>query len=283
MMMDLRRLLESQNFESEAEVNAFMNSMIGKQIPSRPKHELSHKEQAQDLVFAAYELPPAEAKRTIEKALQLDNQCIEAYEFLASLEDIVEIALPFYEKAIAIGREVFGGDYLDEHKGSFWGFIETRPFMRCMQHYADCLHLMGRVKESVAIFEEMIELNPRDNQGVRDQLMLYLIQLDEREKFKKYSKKFKDDTMTFALFNRALFAFKTEGATNKANKQLQKALKRNTFVATKLLSKKPITDLVTQFSLGSNDEAVYFAYFAKPIWQQTDGAIAWLKNVASAS
>lgn len=55
--------------------------------------------------------------------------------------------------------------------------------MRCMQHVADCL---------------------------------YLIQLDEREKFKTYAKMFKDDTFAIALFNRAPFAFKTEGQTDGA-------------------------------------------------------------------
>lgn len=277
-MTDLRRLIESQNFNSEADMRTFMDSMIGQQIPSRPKKALSPQEQAQDLVFAAYDLPPAKAKRNIEKALQLDSNCIEAYEFLGSLEAFAEIAITFYEKGIAIGRRVFGGSYLEEHKGAFWGFHETRPFMRCMQHYADCLYTMGKVNECVAIFEEMIDLNPSDNQGVRDQLLLYLIQLDEREKFKRYAKMFKDDDMAFALFNRALFDFKTEGETDKANKQLQKACKRNPFVASKLLAKKPATELPDHFSIGSEDEADYYAYFAKPIWQQTDGATAWLKK-----
>lgn len=131
--------------------------------------------------------------------MKLDPDYIEAYEFLGSMERTAELAGIFYEKGISIGRRIFGGKYLEEHKGMFWDFHETRPFMRCLQHYSDCLYTMGKIKECVAILEDMIKLNPNDNQGVRDQLLLYLIQLDESKKFLKYSKMFKEDSMAFPL------------------------------------------------------------------------------------
>lgn len=283
LITDLHRLLETQDFKSEADLKKFMDGMIGKQIPSFPKEALSFQEQAQDLVFEAYELPPVKAKQNIEKALQFDSNCIEAYEFLGSMEDSPEIASAFYEKGIAIGRKIFGGKYLDKHKGAFWGFHETRPFMRCLQHYADCLYTTGKVKECVLVLEEMIELNPNDNQGVRDQLLLYLIELDERKKFAKYAKMFKEDSMAFALFNRALFAFKTEGETENSNKQLQKALKQNKFVAAKLLLKKRTNQLSDHYGIGDKNEADYYTYFAKHIWHDTNGAITWLKSHSTKS
>lgn len=281
MMIDLQRLLETQDFKSEADLQKFLNSIAGQKIPSFPKEALNFQEQAQDLVYEAYELSPAKAKRNIKKALYLNSNCIEAYEFLGSMEDTAQIASAFYEKGIAIGRQIFGGKYLEEHKGAFWGFHETRPFMRCMQHYSDCLYAMGKVKECVAVLEEMIELNPNDNQGVRNQLLLYLIQLDEKKKFKKYANMFKEDDMTFSLFNLALFAFKTEGETDNANKQLQKALKQNKFVAAKLLSNKTITNLADHYSFGNENEADYYAYFAQHIWQNTKGATSWLNKLSA--
>jgi len=283
MMTDLQRLLEAQDFKSEADLQKFMDSIIGQEVPSFPKEALNFQEQAQDLVFAAYEFPPAKAKQNIETALQLDSNCIEAYELLGFMENIPEIAIAFYEKGISIGREVFGGNYLELHKGTFWVIHETRTFMRCMQEYSDCLYAMGKVKESVAVLEEMIELNPNDNQGVRDQLLLYLIQLDERKKFEKYDKMFEEDSMAFPLFNRALFAYITEGETENSNKQLQKALKRNKFVATKQLSKKPITEFAEHYGIGDENEAAYYAYYAQDIWQNRSEAIFWLKKHSSKS
>lgn len=277
-MTDLQRLLETQDFKSEDDIRKFMNSIVGQKIPSFPKEALNLKEQAQDLVFDAYEQTPTKAKLTIERALQLDPDCIEAYEFLGSMERTAEIASLFYEKGIAIGRRVFGGKYLEEHKGMFWGFHETRPFMRCLQHYSDCLYTMGKVRECVSILEEMIELNPNDNQGVRDQLLLYLIQLGENKKFLKYSKMYEEDSMAFPLFNRALFAFKTEGETENSNKQLLKALKQNKFVAKRLLSNKPIKELADHYGFGDENEADYYASFAQHIWTETKGAREWLKK-----
>ncbi len=277
-LTDLHRLLETQNFKSEAEVRNFLENVLGPSVPSLPKEALNAAEQAEDLVFAAYDLPPMQARQQIEKALHLHINCIAAYEFLGQLENSPQIAAVFFEKGIAIGRQMFGGQYLKEHKGFFWGFHETRPFMRCLQHYAHCLFAFDNVSECVAVYEEMIELNSNDNQGVRDQMMLYLIALNEKEKYLKYDAMFNEHSVAFPLFNRALFTFVTEGETAHANAQLQLALKNNKYVAAKLVSKKPITVQADSYSPGTASEADYYACFARTIWQTTNGAIGWLKK-----
>jgi tetratricopeptide (TPR) repeat protein len=239
---------------------------------------LNNKEQAQDLVLEAYELTPAKAKKKIEKALELDPDCIEAYEYLGGCESSIELESVFLEKGLSIGRKLFLGDNFEYHKGHFWGILETRPFMRCLQLYSEVLYLKNKKKECVEILEEMIYLNPNDNQGVRDQLMLYLIELDEVKKFEKYAKMFKDDEMAFSLFNQALFTFKKEGDTIKSQKQLQKALKQNKYVGEKLISGLPIFELSDHYGFGDENEADYYVDSAQHIWRQTKGAIEWIKK-----
>ncbi len=278
MMLDLQRFIDKQEFTSEEELQLFLKSLTGKKIPTLPNEELTPKEQAQDLIFAAHELTPAKAKANVKKALALDPDCIEAYEYLGLKERTLELAITSYEKAIAIGRRIFGGEYLEENKGMFWGLHETRPFMRCLYHYADCLYIMNKVEECVTILEEMIELNPNDNQGIRDQLILYLIQLGENKKYLKYAKMFKGDCSTFSLYNRALFTFKTEGASAKAAKQLKKAIKENKYVPKQLLSNKPVKELASYYSMGDGNESDYYVSFAQPIWAATEGAMEWLKK-----
>lgn len=277
-MTDLNRLLETQNFQTEEDLKKFMNSIVGQKVPSFSKNALNKKEQAQDLVFEAYELTPAKAKKKVEKALELDPDCIEAYEFLAGCESSLELESIFLEKGIAIGRKLFFGMNSESYKGHFWSIHETRPFMRCLQLYSEVLYLKNNKKECVEILEEMISLNPNDNQGVRDQLMLYLLELNEFKKFEKYAKMYKDDEMTFSLFNQALFTFKTEGDTIKSQKQLQKALKQNKFVGEKLISGLPIFELSDHYGLGDENEADYYVDSAQHIWRQTKGAIEWLKK-----
>jgi len=278
LITDLQRLLKTQDFKSEADIQKFMKNIIGQQISSLPEEALSPQEQAQDLVYEAYDLSTTKAKQNIKKALKLDSNCIEAYEFLGYKEDIAEIAILFYEKGIKIGKENFKGNFLEKNKGKFWYIHETRPFMRCLEHYSYCLYSMGKIKEAVAVLEEIIELNENDNQGVRDYLLLYLILLEENKKFEKYAQMFKDDDSTFSLFTRALFAFKTEGETDNTNKQLQRAIKQNKFVVTKLLSQKPIINSSGHYSWGSEDEANCYAEFAKYIWENTNNATVWLNK-----
>ncbi len=275
---DLHRLLEAQNFKSKEEMQEFLDSLTNKPIPSFPKEVLSDRERAQDLVFEAYELPQQQAKKKIDEALRLDPDCIEAYEFLAETQRSPATRMPFYKSGVDIGRRIFGGESRDKRKGMFWGMHETRPFMRCMQHYADCLYATGKKQECVAHLEELIELNPNDNQGVRDQLLLYLIELSEFEKFKKYDKQFDGDVGAFPLFNRALFAFKTEGETAASNKLLKRAIKHNVHVPAKLESAKPIKDFPDTYGFGDENEALYYAAFARHIWLHTVGAIGWMKD-----
>jgi hypothetical protein len=79
---DLHRLLNSKDFESEEELQEFLAGLTGKKIPSSKKENLADKERAQDLVFEARELSRQQGKRKVHQALELDPDCIEAYEYL---------------------------------------------------------------------------------------------------------------------------------------------------------------------------------------------------------
>jgi tetratricopeptide (TPR) repeat protein len=278
MMQDVHRLLESQNFKSEDEVRKFMDGLMGKPIPSFPKESLTIKEQAQDLIFEAIELPNEKGYQLALKALKMDPDCIEAYEYLGSLEPIPETEILFYKNGIEIGRRIFANNHFKDGVGNFWMINETRPFMRCMQAYADCLAEMDRYRDSVAVFEEMIQLNPNDNQGVRDQLLIYLIRTNEFNKFRKYDKMYKDDLGACMSFNRALFAFKIEGSSPNSIGLLQKAIKSNKHVVPKLIAKTITVEMPEVYGIGDDNEAKYYTFFAHKIWYETNSAIDWLKR-----
>lgn len=273
---DLYRILDKKDFKNEDELKEFMNSIMMKPIPELEEEELTKEERAQDLVEEAYDLPIRDAIKNIDVALNFNPDCIEAYEFLGSVQRSIESALNYYEKGVNIGKRIFGGKYLKDHKGQFWGYHETRPFMRCMFQYSDCLYKLGKKKESISILEEMIELNPNDNQGIRDQLMLYLLEQNNFDKFKKYSRGYSEDGGAYTHFNRALFAFKKEGESEKSAELLETAIEENKFVLPLLISSKLQTELPETYGIGDKNEAKYYSAFAQKIWQQTNGAIKWL-------
>src|SRR5699024_11825512 len=85
-------------------------------------------------------------------------------------------------KAIHVGEKDLGKAFLLENKGHFWMIIETRPYMRAKAMYADFLYETGEEEEAFKQYEEMLRLNPNDNQGIRYILLTLYI---ETEQFKK--------------------------------------------------------------------------------------------------
>jgi len=283
-MTDLNRLIARQEFKNLEEAEAFFNSLnlTGMSLDDLPKVDLTAEEQAQDLVHEAYDLAPAKAKKNVEKALELDPNCIEAYEYLASREKALEISLVFCDKGIAIGRKKFGGKFLKENKGIFWGIHETRPFMRCLYNKAEWLITDGKMVEAVEIMEEMLQLNEGDNLGVRFPLMSALIVLGETEKFKKYDKMFADDKYSAAmLYSRALFAFKTEGDSANTRKKLDQAAKANPFVIQRLFDGNINHAGLDAYRMGSPEEAEIYVLHSGLAWHKTEGAMRWLTDTAT--
>jgi tetratricopeptide (TPR) repeat protein len=283
VFQDLQRILESQEFKSEDDVRKYMDDLMGKPIPSFPKESLTIKEQAQDLIFEAVELPDDDGYQLALKALQMDSDCIEAYEYLGSLEPIFETAILYYKNGIETAKRIYAKTHFKDGIGNFWMIHETRPFMRCMQAYADCLKHMGRFHDAISVYEEMIRLNPNDNQGVRDQLLLYLIRINDYNKFIKYDKLYKDDLGAFSSYNRALFAFKTFGSSSRSNEILQKAAASNNYVIPRLLMKTISDDFPEVYGMGDENEATYYCFFAHQIWHETKGAIDWIRKNSKAS
>jgi hypothetical protein len=48
-----------------------------------------------------------------------------------------------------------------------WGWIDNRPWLRCLNGYGLCLWRFGNFKEVEHVFDRVLWLNPTDNQGVR--------------------------------------------------------------------------------------------------------------------
>lgn len=275
-LKDLHRLLDKQEFKSEKDLKQFLDSMLMKPIPEINDEELSKEERAQDLVEEAYELPIRDAIKNIDIALNLNPDCIEAYEFMGTVQSRIDSALSYFEKGVNIGKRIFGGNYLEKHKGHFWGLHETRPYMRCMYQYADCLYKSERKDSCIFVLEEMIELNPNDNQGVRDQLLLYLLEQNEFEKFGRYNRLFNEDGGAYTNFNNALYSFKNTGESDISYDLLKTAIEENKYVLPMLISSKLQTELPDSYGSGDKNEAKYYSVFAQRIWQQTPGAVKWL-------
>ena len=165
----LARLMEEidkQGFENVDQINEFMKNMQGKSLDDLPMRT-DKKGRSQDLVSEAHSLPTSKGKKLVKQALELDPNNVDAYNYLADLERDVDKALKLYKKAVEAAERSLGGEFFKENKGHFWGLIETRPYMRAKAGLAACYYAKEKADKAIEIYEELLELNPNDNQGVR--------------------------------------------------------------------------------------------------------------------
>ena len=117
---DLFKELSKQNFESESDLNEFMQNIMTSELSQKPTKK-SKKDKSQDLVYQAYELSITKGKKLIKQALDLDPNNTDAYNYLAETEKEIDKAIELYQKAIKVGQKVLGKKAFIEDKGHFWG------------------------------------------------------------------------------------------------------------------------------------------------------------------
>lgn len=288
MQMSTERLLDfiqSQNFGSIEEVNEFLNNNVnGKRIDEvipEVEPSITNHQKADDLIYDAYDAPPAKGKKLAKDALKLDPENVRAMNFLAEHEKSAEGALKLYQKALNSGKKQLGETFFKENKGHFWGLIETRPYMTAKMGFAHCLEALDWKDEAINEYNEMLKLNPSDNQGVRYMLASILLFTGKYKQFAELYKKFKDEQSTFWLFNYALYLFATEEATAKANKALVLANKANPYVIEFMTQKKQMTkNPEGHYSPGDQNEATYYLMDNFRSWMNVENTLDWLFSFA---
>lgn len=246
----------------------------------------SARDEAQDLAWAAME----HMGRDQEWAAQLSRQamaiypdCVDALHMLADLEsqwqrDFV-IAI---KKAIEAGRRDLGQKYFREYKGHFWGLVETRPFMRAMGALAEALagneyHL----DEAISVHEEMLELNPNDNQGIRYGLLGCYLARKRYGDAQKLLDRYPDECSAFFLWGKVLLLFATEGE-KAASRALRDARKENSHVDRYFFPRKQCPNVRLEcYSPGDETEAIACAQILHVAWKAHSAARKWLQQACT--
>jgi tetratricopeptide (TPR) repeat protein len=274
--------LQTLSFANIGEVNAYLDTLSGQNwdeaLPAR-KGPAREQDKAQELVYKAFEEGSVDkALALAEQALKLDPHNVDALCIRAELSEDIGQAIQYYQQGVEAAREALGDEF-EEYRGHFWGFHETRPFMRAKAGLADALYFVGRTGEAIQSYWEMLELNPNDNQGIRFKLATWLLEQGDFEGFEKLYKLFPDEGSASWLYSHALYLFKTQGDTYWSDKALKKALRRNKHVPAFLLGKKALPKVLPDFmGMGDETEAVEYVINNLLLWQKTPMAIVWLKK-----
>jgi len=246
--------------------------------PSRTMRAQTPEEQAQALIYQAWEArTQRQAAALARRALEMFPDCADAYTVLAGAEArSAEEARVLYEHGVDAGRRSLGKAFFDEHRGHFWGMIETRPYMRARQGLADCLWALGRKRESLAHCEALLELNPDDNQGIRHGLLSRYLALGNDIRAARLFRDYAHDASAAFLWSRVLLDLR-RGDQVAAKEHLVLAMHGNPHVAGFFAGKrKPPARLPERYSPGDRNEAVlYIANFAEA-WLASADAMDWL-------
>ena len=96
-------------------------------------------------------------------------------------------------KIVAGAEERLGQQVFTDCAGHFWGYHETRPYMRARAALADALHRAGRIESAAAEVEGMLELNPGDKQGLRYRLLAFYLAVGRMDDVRGLFTRYPDD------------------------------------------------------------------------------------------
>ena len=279
-MGDIGKLMQSKQFNSLEEAQAFVNDMLsqGGDIPDvEPETPL---EKAQELIYQAYdESSPKRRAELARQALEISPDCADAYNILAEQERDPGKIMALLERGMAAGERAIGADNFREWEGSFWGMTETRPYMRACASAAELAWMMGQRKRAIEIYTHMLRLNPGDNQGARYMLVNCLLEEGDNKPLIKLLKQYKEDAAANWAYSQALLIFRAKGAGPDADKALAIAMKRNPHIPAYLLGiKRMPRNLPDYVGIGDTNEAVEYVAFARGAWSQSPGALDWLRQ-----
>jgi tetratricopeptide (TPR) repeat protein len=262
----------------ERDTEKFLNTESGRLFENKEQTALK---KAQDLAWDAMDAPTRKAAISLARqALKISPDCADAYVILAQeYATTVHEAIHYYQAGVAAGERAIGPEGFLKLKGFFWGELETRPYMRARAGLAESLWEIGKFKEAIDHLQDMLRLNPNDNQGLRYLLAAHLFESGEIAPLKQLLNKYREVSAAW-VFTKALLLFNEKGDTAETQKALSKAMNFNPYVVQYLTGQKKLPKQLPDYiGYGDNNEAVDYAYRYIAGWSKVPGALKWLKSL----
>ena len=240
---------------------------------------------AQDVMYEAWDRTTSRSRITLaHKALTISPLCADAYNLLAAEAATTAEARDLYARGLEAGELALGPKGFKEYAGHFWGFLETRPYMRARGGLALALLKLGEEAAAVEHFRALLKLNPGDNQGIRYLLLGSLLRRDDVAAVNELLAAYKDEWSAYWLYTRALVAFREgHAAEQQAARLVKDAWSANQHVPAILAgTEPPVTSDKGYITMGGADEATDYVRDCGPTWSQTPGAVAWLNKLVAA-
>ncbi len=244
----------------------------------------SDKFKAQKLLYDAWNQSNIKKKIDLAKeALKLYPYSADAFNILAEYDtQDIEESIELYRKGIEVGKLDLGEEIFLEFKNNFWGFVETRPYMRAKQGLIESLILIEALEEATEHCEDMLTLNPNDNQGMRYVMVNLYLRTNQLEKARSILEKYAEDTCAEFCYNRLILEYKLSGPGKKAQKLMQEAIRCNPYVVGYFIGEKDIpSESPMYYGSGDENEAIFYVYNNYRLWEENFEFAEWFIRGAS--
>jgi tetratricopeptide (TPR) repeat protein len=281
-MAEMERFMAESNLQNVEEANAAIQErFVGRPMDTIPSTAATPLEKAQELMYRAFDARGRRRIQLTRKALEISPDCADAYVLLAEEAVTPEASLDLYQQGIAAGERAMGPDVMRDEVGHFWGIVSTRPYMRAKMGLAHCLEEMERTDEAIGHYQDLLRLNPNDNQGVRVILLPLLLATGRDAEAGALLGQYADDASATWKYGWALWTFRRGGDSPAAQDRLREAIKTNRHVPKYLIGKAEKPEMLPDsYAFGSPEEAVLCAEDLADAWQATPGADRWLLTFA---
>ncbi len=242
-----------------------------------PQQIDEEQEEFEDLLEMGYETDDRElAAEAARRALELRPDSLDALNLLAGTELNPTRKVAMLEEAIAATEAEWGPEFFTDHAGHFWGVLETRPYMRSLASMADACYESGQMERAIAHYERCLELNPNDNQGIRNVIIARYFEAQRLDRVADLLDQCPEQS-AFILYSRALLSYIREGDSPTARQHRKEAVAYNKHVPKLLAGHSKMPQRMPDYhGFGDKDEAVLFVSVHQKAWRQAAGSVGWL-------
>ncbi|MGL4513638.1 MAG: tetratricopeptide repeat protein [Lacipirellulaceae bacterium] len=214
------------------------------------------------------------AKLLVEMAIEVCPELTDVFAEMAAEDDlgVVEACrLELARREKELGKKAF-----KELVGEFWGWHETRPYMRARADLAYALLDAGEDEEAIEHLEAMLDLCPNDNLGMRYPLLATYLETIDRDGWEKLFERYPEEWSCVYEWGKVLASL-LAGDEAAAEGALAKAREMNPHAEAYFNGDTPLPDEGPgMYSPGTPSEAHYCAFELGDAWEAHSEATEWL-------
>ncbi len=226
---------------------------------------------------------PRAAKLRFRRLIRDYPEHLDAYHHLALTwyrQGKLDKAAELWKQGIEFALRLFPSHFSMKRERLIWGLLDNRPFLRLYHSYGLSLMRQGEAEKALEVFENLVSLNPNDNQGARALVVECYFDLKRPEGVLNLCNRYRDDGLEQVLYGRVLAQLQLLNV-KEAAKALSRAIKLLPLVAKEIAKRthrRPKDYDEESVALWSEGQAYgYWKVFGK-FWTATPGAIGFVRS-----